>query len=134
GVLGVDQSEGEEARCSARLDIFLQQIALGRAGIRIGGPRRLARRETLTEPGPRALQCTVDGWDAEVEQFGGIFGGPVQHVAQYQGRPLLWCEELDCRQKRDLDRFPYQRHRLWRARWRGGWVEHCVGNRPQPDD
>jgi hypothetical protein len=68
----------------------------------VGGPRWLARRQAGAESRPRALQCTVYGWDAEVEQVGSVFGGPVQHVAQYQGGPLLRCAELAYRLKGDL--------------------------------
>jgi len=38
---------------------------------------------------------TVYGWDAEVEQVGSVLGGPVEHVTQNQGGPLLRCEEHD---------------------------------------
>src|SRR5215469_1850033 len=92
------------------------------------------RRQTLAEPGPRALQCAVYGRDADVEQVGSVLRGPIQHVAQNQGSPLLRCEELDYRQKSDLDGLALQRYGLWRLLRRGGWVEYRVRNRPQPDD
>jgi hypothetical protein len=65
-VLSNDRFEGAKVHRFARLDVFLQQIALGRAGIRAGGPCRLVRRQTLAEPSPRTLQCAVYG----SEQFG----------------------------------------------------------------
>ena len=43
---------------------------------------------------------------------------------QYQGSPLLRCEELDYRQKGDLDGFAHQRHRLRSLRRRGRWFEY----------
>jgi len=76
-------SKARKSDASLASNVFLQQsrsaapasTLAGHGGLRDGRrSRSLAARA--------AMRCF--GWDAEVEQVGGVLGGPVEHVAQNQ--------------------------------------------------
>jgi hypothetical protein len=58
-----------------------------------------------------ALERAVRGRHAHVQELGGLAGGPVEHVAEDQNRPLPRRQNLDDRDDGQLDRLPGDDHR-----------------------
>ena len=111
-VVADDRRECSKISLLAGIDDFLQQLALGDAGIRAGRPFGPPRGQSALKCHPRSLQCAVDRRSADVKERAGFLGGPAQDVTQDQCRPLLRREKLNHRQEREFDRFAAQRDRL----------------------
>jgi hypothetical protein len=95
GVVADDRRECFEVSLLARIDDLLQQFALGDAGIRAGRPFGPPRWQPSLKRHARPLQGAVDRRGADIQEPGGFFGRPAQHVTEDEHRPLQRREQLN---------------------------------------
>ena len=87
--------------------------------------------EVLAQRHPGPLQGAVGRGDAAVEQRRGLPGGPAEHVAQDQHRPLPGRQALDRGEEGQFDGLPGHRRGL---RLRLGLLVQAVRERLQPGE